>query len=225
MTSRRGDLEQEARRFAAEITGLLNNTVTNGIHLSARIDESGSALVRYERPLPDDASDDVKRIGSDLIPLTISKKPERFGLRVYHTLTFDDECKYLRNSQSSFVLATADGEAVFTYDYVRPAPNVYPEAHLHIDGKSESLQRLLDLSGQKKRNSRRLHLPVGGRRFRPCLEDIIEFCVTEGLVDAHPRWKGVLDEARERFYLRQLKAAVRRSPDAAIATLQEEGRI
>lgn len=213
LTRLRSDLERQARDFAAEITGLLNGTVAHGIQLSSWIDPNGSAIIRYRRN-DSDALD-------DLIPLTVSQKQARFGLRIFHTLTLDDESKYLRNSQSAYVLATADGEAVFTYDFVRPAPNVYPEAHLHIDGKAESLQRLLDLSGQPERNSRRLHLPVGGRRFRPCLEDIIEFCVTERLVDARPGWEDVLSEARSRFHLQQLKAAVRRHPDAAIEALRE----
>ena len=79
--------------------------------------------------------------------LRFPRNPARLGLRILHTLTLDDESKYLRNTQSAYALATANGEAILTYDFVRPAPNVYPEAHLHIDGESASLQRLLDLSG------------------------------------------------------------------------------
>ena len=205
------------------MTGLLNSTITQGIKLTPTIDPNGNALVRFQRKVSDDLSDERKNDLEDLIPLTISQKQARFGLRIYHTLTLDDESKHLRNSRSAYVLATADGEAIFTYDFVRSVPNEYPEAHLHIDGKSESLQRLLDLSDQTTRNSRRLHLPVGGRRFRPCLEDIIEFCVTERLVESREGWKDVLDEARSRFYLRQLKAAVRRRPEAAIEALKEAG--
>ncbi len=215
LTRPQGDLERQAREFAAEITGLLNKTVTHGIRLSSKMDRHGSAIVRYWGNSPNGLD--------DLIPLTISQKPARLGLRILHTLTLDDESKYLRNTQSAYALATADGEAILTYDFVRPAPNVYPEAHLHIDGESASLQRLLDLSGQTERTARRLHLPVGGRRFRPCLEDIIEFCVSEELVDYHAGWEDVLSEARSRFHLRQLKAAVRRCPEAAAEALQEAG--
>ncbi|WP_419907727.1 hypothetical protein [Candidatus Poriferisodalis sp.] len=118
MTRLRSDLERQARDFAAEITGLLNGTVTNGIRLSSWIDPNGNAIIRYGRQ--DSGALD------NLVPLTVSQKQARFGLRIFRTLTLDDESRHLRNTQSAYVLATADGEAVFTYDFVRPAPTTAP---------------------------------------------------------------------------------------------------
>ncbi len=51
---------------------------------------------------------------------------------------------------------------------------------------------------------------MGGRRFRPILEDVIEFLIVEQL--AKPRddgWKDVLDQEREEYYRIQLQAAIR----------------
>ena len=74
---------------------------------------------------------------------------------------------------------------------------------------------------REDRQSSRLHLPVGGRRFRPCLEDIIEFCIVERLVKPrHETWRDMLDVKRNQFYRRQLQAAVRQDPQAAVGALK-----
>lgn len=204
--TRRPDLARQAREFASELFGLLNNTVTTGIRLTPRIDSRGNAVIDY--------GTSGTGLG-EVIPLTISSKPARFGLRVQHTLTLDDESGQLQNTKSVHALTTIAGGPILTYDFVRDPPNVYPEAHLHIERDAATLQELLNSAGKPDRPPERLHLPVGGRRFRPCLEDLIEFCILEELVDHHDGWEDVLDEARHRFHMRQLSAAVRQYPDVA----------
>jgi hypothetical protein len=71
-----------------------------------------------------------------------------------------------------------------------------------------------------------MHLPVGpreGRRFRPSLEDVIEFLVVEDLVEARPKWQDALNATRSPFQELQLKAAVRRNQELAKAALEEDG--
>jgi hypothetical protein len=67
----------------------------------------------------------------------------------------------------------------------------------------------------------RLHLPVGGRRYRPTLEDVIEFLVTEKLAEPRDGWRAVVDAQRCHWETIQLKAAVRRNPQAAAEVLRE----
>ncbi len=55
----------------------------------------------------------------------------------------------------------------------------------------------------------------GGRRFRPALEDVIEFLVDEQLVRPREGWLGALDRSRREFREIQLRAAVRRDPEVA----------
>jgi hypothetical protein len=69
----------------------------------------------------------------------------------------------------------------------------------------------------------RLHLPVGDRRFRPTLEDLVEFLIMEKLADPHRRWKSAIDAGRAGFQDKQLKAAVRRHPDTAVDVLKKLG--
>jgi hypothetical protein len=64
------------------------------------------------------------------------------------------------------------------------------------------------------------HFPVGGRRFRPTLEDIIEFLVLERLVEAHHGWEDAAGEHRSEWDRRQLRAAVRRDPETAMEQLR-----
>ena len=76
----------------------------------------------------------------------------------------------------------------------------------------------------KTRQLDRLHFPVAGRRYGAALEDVVEFLITEGL--AAPRdegWKDVLRTEREKFQRIQLRAAIRRDPEAAREVLKDLG--
>jgi hypothetical protein len=101
--------------------------------------------------------------------------------------------------------------------------NEFPEAHIHIHGESDVLGGVLRASGRDKDKPADLHLPVGGRRFRPCLEDIIEFCILERLVTARDGWQDALNSSREKYRDQQLRVAVRRNPATAAETLRSGG--
>lgn len=45
----------------------------------------------------------------------------------------------------------------------------------------------------------RLHFPVGGRRFRPILEDVIEFLIAEKLAEPRARWADALGRERANY--------------------------
>ena len=105
------------------------------------------------------------------IPLTVSRSSPRLYLNVLFTLTLDDSGRWLTTSKSSYTLQHGDTEAsIFTYDFVKEPPNKFPEAHLHIHGECTMLQSMLEDCGRKKNKPVDLHLPVGGRRYRPCRE-------------------------------------------------------
>lgn len=61
-----------------------------------------------------------------------------------------------------------------------------------------------------------LHFPVGGSRFRPCLEDILDMLVRELGVDHQPGWRDALADGRERWRRMQTAAVVRDAPGEAI---------
>ncbi len=64
---------------------------------------------------------------------------------------------------------------------------------------------------------------MGGRRYRPSVEDVIEFLVVEGLVEAHDGWQDAVKVERDEFHQIQLRAAVRRAPEPAAEQLSAMG--
>lgn len=68
-----------------------------------------------------------------------------------------------------------------------------------------------------------VHLPVGGERFRPCLEDVLQLLVVDCGVDHVEGWEAVVRDGRERWRRRQLAAAVRDVPDLAARVLRDLG--
>ncbi len=216
MSPRQSDLERQARKFAGDLTELFNGTVTHGVRLRSYMDRHGRAVIGYK-------VSEANPVG-DCVPLTISRSPAHLYLSVIHTLELDESETFLATSRSSYTLQEDnDAASILTYDFVREPPNEFPEAHIHIHGRSDVLSRMLQAGGRDKSKPADLHLPVGGRRFRPCLEDIIEFCVLERLVDARDGWKEAVNRSRDKYLDEQLRAAVHRNPTAAAEVLRRDG--
>jgi hypothetical protein len=75
--------------------------------------------------------------------------------------------------------------------------------------------------GAGRDGQRARHLPVGGRRYRPTLEDMVEFLITERLARPKRGWKRAIADGREEFRKKQLRAAIRRDPDTARDALEK----
>jgi hypothetical protein len=168
-----------------------------------------------------------------MIPLALKRKP-RLYLGLFFRLGPDDARRYPMVQSSVMYLSPDADESrlLLHYDYERDKDG-YPEAHLQVCASSEAWEEVTsqawdeDARGYvlRDRALERLHLPVGGRRFRPTVEDMIEFLVTEQLVERRDDWAEHVAVGRRNFEERQLRAAVRRNPDAALAILREEGHI
>lgn len=116
--------------------------------------------------------------------------------------------------------ATPD-EVLLHYDYERDKSDDYPDAHLQICASSLEWEAIGVRLDGSERLLERMHLPVGGRRFRPTLEDIVEFLITEKLASPKPRWETAVARGRESFRKKQLRAAIRRDPETARSALAE----
>jgi hypothetical protein len=64
---------------------------------------------------------------------------------------------------------------------------------------------------------------VGGRRYRPSIEDVIDMLVAERFLRQKPGTRERLDASRDAFQRRQLRAAIRRDPDSAVLELRAAG--
>lgn len=221
MRSRRAgqtpDLEAEARSWAKRLSELLNGSITQGIRLSAVGRSDGVCTVGCGLT--------KNSLAPKVIPLTTSQAKARCFLYAVWTLDLDDEGGRLTVTKSKIALRTDDGdgaEDIFSYEYGTDPDDEYPDAHLHVAGESPLLDELCEQMGARTR-LRDLHFPVGGRRFRPSLEDVIEMLVTEGFVEARDGWRDVVEESRRAFQAGQLRAAVRRDPETARAELEALG--
>jgi hypothetical protein len=158
------------------------------------------------------------------VPLCIRPRGAPRGwLYVAHTFSLVDD--WLAAERSSFALYLSedlDERSILRWDYERePDHQLYPEAHIQIDADSESWRRLLVDAGRPTDPVVNLHLPVGGRRFRPSLEDVLEFLIVERLAEPRDGWQTVVEEHRREWYEIQLKAAIRRDPDLAREVLAD----
>lgn len=138
----------------------------------------------------------------------------------------DEKDEYLTGRQSVMLLSTSadPADTLLHYDYERDKPDGYPDAHLQVCASSKPWKRIGVRLDGTTRPLERMHLPVGGRRFRPTLEDVIEFLVTEGLAEAKPLWKEAVEAGHEDFRKKQLRAAIRRDPETARSALESDCR-
>lgn len=207
-------LEAQAAAFAEKLTRLLNETVCDHARVGMVIRPDGLAA-----------------IGTSLNSRTYQSAPHRLrthgSAACWLTVTgrlYLDEDKYLTVERSAWVVSGGDEaeHEFFHYDYERGKDH-YTEAHVQIEGANPHLEQLLQDCGRSRVALSKLHLPVGGKRFRPALEDVLEFLIDEGIVNAKPYARDALDRERTEFRRLQLKAAIRRDPDTAAAALRGLG--
>ncbi|KJL37751.1 hypothetical protein RS81_03509 [Microbacterium terrae] len=68
-----------------------------------------------------------------------------------------------------------------------------------------------------------LHFPVGGERFRPSVEDVVEFLIRQCGVDHVSGWEEHIYEGRELWRRMQFRAVVRDLPAEAAEILRSDG--
>nr|MDT0658485.1 hypothetical protein [Micromonospora sp. DSM 115978] len=136
----------------------------------------------------------------------------------------EDEGKFLTVQASVCSLHFGDRPSMLLhYDYER-GKKTFTEAHLQVHARHEGLESYLgELRRKQAFGLHKIHLPVGGRRFRPALEDLLECLVDEKLVDPKPDWQEILNQSRDRYRRRQAAAVVRRDPDCAVEELERLG--
>lgn len=208
------DVRSLAGDFAGTIRDLLNATVCDGITIQAYLYKPDHVLVGYG--LSKDSLE-VQRFR-----LRIGRGRIHGWLEISYRLSLDTEGQYLM-VQSSYVgvFANDDDRSMLCHvDYERDKTHGYPEAHLQVEGESAALAAWRLTNGQH-RDLADLHFPVGGRRYRPALEDVIEFLIAEKLAEPRPGWRRALSSSREDFRRRQLRAAIRRDMDTATRAVRD----
>jgi hypothetical protein len=210
MSQSPGDLEQQAGEFGREMAELLLATLPGLPDPPAEILRRGDRFVigpPEQTPLPLYAG------GQQLATMKVSLACQ-----------MDSAGRYPAVEESSFnLLAALDRTPILRIHYYRQ-PRGKPSAHLHVHGHRGALSHLLSQAGcEHPHDMSSLHIPVGGSRFRPCLEDFIQFLISECRFDAHPDWQAHVAAGRERWRCRQAAAVVRDVPEEAARVLRDLG--
>jgi hypothetical protein len=212
---RDSEIRARTQQFAEKIATVLNGTVTHSATFWAALISRDQAAF---------GTMDPKRLNEPAsLKLTTVSPSAYLWLDLGYTM-FLNEDNHLTVHSSFVTLATGpDAEhQLFHYDYERNKPG-YPEAHLQLCMDSRPMKDLLAGIGRPRDDVEDLHFPVGGRRYRPPLEDIIEFLIMERLVHERAGARALLDRHRDEFRRIQLKAAIKSDVPTAIEALQLEG--
>lgn len=149
-----------------------------------------------------------------------------------YLLDLDHRNTHLRVARSALkVVPVGVARPVFRYEYDEGYESSdYPAAHVQFHGEHVDLQAIMAKAWRKAKKKppdvTHLHFPVGGTRYRPCLEDVLEMLIVEfdiELATGRRAALSMLRDTRAGWRERQLKSAVRDNPQAAIEALQALG--
>ncbi|MCW2693092.1 MAG: hypothetical protein JWM67_1696 [Mycobacterium sp.] len=223
------DLRRQAGQFAADLTRtvqIVTGPDTPPFRLLGSTDRRGQRARLTIRQDPNTG-----------IPLQVQGR-SLLNLRVHYRAAWDHAQRFLAVDRSQVAVYVPEvSEPLFRYEYEREGTPDIPGAHIQVHGHRDALTFVMAACGDRSARGRRrardiasgqlprmadLHLPVGGPRFRPCLEDVLEMLVTELGVDAPAEALPALGDGREQWRRDQLAAAVRDSPETAARVLEQE---
>lgn len=138
----------------------------------------------------------------------------------------DRENRHLAVRKSQFQLAPrSEGTPLLRVDFLHKSHSV-PAAHWNVHAERGATSVLLARCNPKHSGFlSQVHLPVGGTRARPCLEDFLEMLICEFNIDAKRGWKERIHAGRERWRKLQARAIVRDVPEEAASVLTDLGYV
>lgn len=208
----RPSLTKLAQRFAGDLKDLLNATVCDGAYVGLLERPDGDVVL----------GTDLRKIGRAQ-PIRLRGRGDVPLWLTVHMRMSLDPADYLVTQQSTYTLSKGfDRVELLHYDYERDKAG-YPDAHVQVIAASDDWDDVLVSAGRGRGGLGKLHLTVGGRRYRPSIEDLIDMLIMERLLAPKPHAQERLDAGREEFQRRQLRAAIRRDPDAAVLELRDAG--
>lgn len=223
------DLEDQAAKFARELTDTVRFVVGPGCpeFIALAVPESGAFAIQQTPATGIVLSND----DGPLLRLSVE----------YHCI-WDGYKKFLAVEKSSVHVFVEPGgtNPLFRYEFDARTTDRLPSAHIHFHGQHSDLEKAMGDCGTstpraKKRSNGKskvllsdLHFPVGGARFRPALEDVMQMLIEEFGIRPHGGLSvgnaySHLAEARERWRRMQVATCVRDAPSEAIATLRQLG--
>ncbi|MGN6130964.1 MAG: hypothetical protein ACTHOK_11550 [Nocardioidaceae bacterium] len=205
-------LEEQARVFSESVDGLLAACFPDapGMHVTELDDR-----VRI-RP-------DGQGPQSGGVPL-LARGQQLAWLRFHYSCRLDQTEKYLAIDYSNvWIVSSKDRTPLFRFEYAYDSLTK-PHAHIQVHGERGTLSHLLSRTRHgKPHDMSALHLPTGGARFRPNLEDVVQFLLQDCQFDAVDGWLDAVHERRAQWRAIQTRAAARAMAAEAAAELRELG--
>ena len=167
-------------------------------------------------------TDQANRRGGG-VPLSVDGEVLAF-LRFNYFCRLDITQKFLAVDQSKvWIVAAVDRTPIFRFEYLYQADRV-PHSHIQVHGQRGALSHLLSRAGHTSpHDMSALHLPTGGARFRPNLEDVIQFLITDCNFAHLPTWRAAVERERTEWRVIQTRAVVRAMADVAAGQLESMG--
>jgi hypothetical protein len=222
-------LHQLADQFAQDLAATLNGVLDRVPAITAELMSGRNPRLSVA---PRDLEDPLRPNAT--IPLYIGGK-HRLSLRVEMFCGWDSTVEYLTVDESKIALELAGSRAqpLFRFEYDRRVPDTVAAAHIQVHAHRDEIVYLMGLPTRARARQRaargtmpilsELHIPVGGHRFRPCVEDVLEFAINEFGVETRDGWRAVLRKGRVDWRRKQVATVVRDSPNEAARSLAEMG--
>jgi hypothetical protein len=212
------DLHAASTAFAQEIEDLLEGVLPHGSK-----DQPDQSRIRVLQQ----AARYVIRTGTGEKAggMSLYSEGKHVGdLHVSYHCARDQANDYLAVRKSMFqVTSPQEGTPLLRLDF-NQAANAVPAAHWNVHGERGATSVMLAWCNAKHSGLlSQVHLPVGGIRGRPCLEDFIDMLITEFGIDSHRGWASLIKAGREKWRTLQTKSCVRDSPEAAASVLRRLG--
>lgn len=206
------DLAEHVAAFAQKLDSLLAECLPGspGVEVRAFGDRSGvTPLGQTER-----------RGG---IPLSVEGAVLAW-LRFTYFCRWDRANQYLAVDKSKvWIVAAVDSTPIFRFEFLYETDWV-PHSHIQVHGHRGALSHLLSKAGHPApHDMAALHLPTGGARFRPNLEDVIQFLITDCRFDHVDSWRQAVERERAEWRVIQTRAVVRAMADVAADQLSSMG--
>jgi hypothetical protein len=145
-------------------------------------------------------------------------------LRFNYLCRLDITNRYLAIDKSKvWIVAAVDSTPIFRFEYLY-APDRVPHSHIQVHGQRGALSHLLSKAGHPTpHDMAALHLPTGGARFRPNLEDVVQFLISDYRFDHQDAWRQAVERERAEWRAIQTRAVVRAMADVAADQLVKMG--
>lgn len=193
-------LQQLTEEFVAQLHSLLSQVLSEDAkflikpRLPGRNPRSALRLTSYN-------DDGIK--GFPLVRACDDRSSPSLLIRSSYTLGLDRSGNYLQIETSTMGLWSNTfkrqkrSRPLIRIEYDREK-RMFAPAHVHFHAHSSELGWIYGSSGQKMHRPQNIHFPVGGRRFRPTLEDFLMFLDQEKIFTdwIAENYKEIIEESR-----------------------------